>query len=209
MTHEWRQKHAIGGVFLYVIATIFVVRLGFELIPNVEVWNSLFWIIMLFAAFQTMGKTFDTDGQGKSLYLYTLVKPEVYILGKLIYNCMMMLLVAVATYVFYVFFIGNEVLENFDAWMFFVAILLGAIGLSVILTMIGAISSKTNNNLGLMAILGFPVVLPFLLTLIGFSSLAVTGAGWDKALVFVWVLLAIIMIVVSLSYILFPYLWRD
>jgi heme exporter protein B len=208
-THEWRQRHSIGGVLLYVISTVFVIRLGFEFIPNVEVWNSLFWIVILFAAFQSMSKTFDIDRGGKSIYLYTLVSPKTYILSKLIYNGAIMLLVSIITYICYLFFIGESVHEDFNGGMFFVALIVGSLGLSAILTLIAAIASKTNNNLGLMAILGFPVVLPFLLTLIKFSSQAVKGGSWDTNLFLVWVLLAIVMIVVTLSYILFPYLWRD
>ena len=60
-----------------------------------------------------------------------------------------------------------------------------------------------------MAILSFPVQLPFLMTLIKLSKNAVDGLDPTLSYGLVLILIMIIVIVVALSYILFPYLWRD
>jgi heme exporter protein B len=61
----------------------------------------------------------------------------------------------------------------------------------------------------LMAILGFPVVIPVLLLLIRLSGKAIEGIGMT-ALYKDWIGLAsIIVIAVTASIILFPYLWRS
>ena len=89
------------------------------------------------------------------------------------------------------------------------SILVGAEGCSTSPTMISSIASKAANSSTLMAVLSFPVIVPMLLMLIKMSKNAMDGlersASFDELLT----LLAINMIVITVSYILFPYLWRS
>ena len=43
---------------------------------------------------------------------------------------------------------------------FLLAVVLGGIGFAAVLTLISAIAARAGNGIGLMAILGFPLVLP-------------------------------------------------
>ena len=60
-----------------------------------------------------------------------------------------------------------------------------------------------------MAILGFPIVLPMLLATLRASKLALDGVAWSVAGNYLLAVLAIDILAVALSAILFPYLWRD
>jgi len=110
---------------------------------------------------------------------------------------------------FFSLFIGTEILEGAHWPSLMLALLLGSSGIGTALTLIGAIASKTNNAFGIMAILGMPVVLPLLLSVIRLSHNALLGISlmdnWKNALF----LVLINTITVALAYILFPYLWRD
>jgi heme exporter protein B len=55
---EWRQKHALAGVILYVLATVFVCYLGFQRIESVQTWGVLLWITGVFTAFNAMQRSF-------------------------------------------------------------------------------------------------------------------------------------------------------
>ena len=46
---EWRQKHTLFGVILYVGATVFVVYMMSGQ-PETKIWNALFWLTQLFVA---------------------------------------------------------------------------------------------------------------------------------------------------------------
>jgi heme exporter protein B len=87
--------------------------------------------------------------------------------------------------------------------------LLGAFGFSTSLTMISGIASKASNTTSLMAILSFPVIIPMLLMLMKLSKNAIDGLDRSTSMDEITTLLAINAIVISVSYILFPYLWRD
>jgi heme exporter protein B len=203
---EWRQKAALNGLLLYVVSTVFVVYLSFRVVDHPATWNALFWIIMLFAATNAASKSFSRESRSTGLYIYSLVSPQSVILSKILYNIMLMLAISFITYLFYSLFIGNLVQ---DGWMFIAALGLGSIGFASILTLIAGIASKSSNNFTLMAILGFPVLLPFLMTLIRISKNAIDGIDRAVNVQYILILLLINVIVVILSYILFPYLWRD
>lgn len=206
---EWRQRHALGSIFLYVIASIFVAYMGFRQIVDVSTWNALFWIIVLFAAFNAAARSFSTETSGRRLYLFTLARPEAVILGKMAYNAILLLTMVFASFFFFTVMMGSGVLEEADWTAVTLALAFGAIGLAFVLTLIAALASQTDNNLGLMAVLGLPVILPFLLILIRFSKNAIDGIAWSVNSTYALQLSAILALSLALSYILFPYLWRE
>jgi heme exporter protein B len=75
--------------------------------------------------------------------------------------------------------------------------------------MISSIAAKAANSSTLMAVLSFPVIIPMLLMLMKLSKNAIDGLDRSVSADELLTLLAINLIVISVSYILFPYLWRS
>lgn len=206
LQNEWKQKFSFSGILLYVISTVFVSYLCFKVIENILVWNALFWIIMLFAATNAVAKSFIQESKGRLLYLYTLASPQGIIIAKTIYNALLLSIIGIFNYLFFGLLLGDLVQ---DKTLFLLTIILGSMGFAIVLTMVSAIASKTNNTGSLMAILAFPVLIPLLITLIRLSKNALDGLDLSVSYTYIIVLLAINVIVVVLAYLLFPYLWRD
>ena len=202
---EWRSKYALNGILLYVISTVFVCYLSFRTTPPL-VWNALFWIIMLFAAINAIAKSFMQESKGRLLYYYQIASPQAIIIAKIVYNILLMILMAVIALVFYSIVFKNEV---GDDGLYLLSVIIGAISFSTVFTMISAIASKAGNNGTLMAILSFPVIIPLLMLLIKLSKNAMDGLDRSVSLKEIAVLGAINLIVVATSLLLFPYLWRD
>ena len=203
---EWKQKYAINGLVLYVISTIFVCYLSFKQVINVPTWNALFWIIILFTSVNATSKSFSTESKGKLLYYYSLTSAHAVIISRIIYNAFLMLLISLLGYLFYSLLIGNPVQDH---PYFLLGIMLGSIGLSSTLTLVAGIASKTNQNATLMAILSFPVILPMLLILIRFSKNAADGLAHSVQQPYILALLSLNMVVLVLSLLLFPFLWKE
>lgn len=202
---EWRQKYAIGGILLYVVSTVFVVYIAFVRI-DARAWNVLFWIIILFASINAVVKSFVQENSRRQLYFYTLSHPTAIILSKILYNTLLLGLISLLTFACMSFFSENMVKET---GLFALILFLGSLGFSIAFTFIAAIAAKANNSATLMAIMGFPVVIPILLTLVKLSANALrliqdTGYWRDIS-----ILLAIDVILLTLVIILFPYLWKD
>ncbi len=203
---EWRQKYAFTGLLLYVGATVFICYLSFREIVDIPVWNALFWIIQLFAGVNAIAKSFIQESRGRILYYYTLADPRAVILSKIIYNFLLMMFLSGFNLLFYSILIGNPVS---DLGLFIFIMILGSLGLSSVLTMISAISSRAGQSAALMPILSFPVLLPLLMTTIRLSKNTIDGLAWTVSQPLVIILVALNMMIISMSFLLFPYLWKE
>ncbi|MCF8319475.1 MAG: heme exporter protein CcmB [Sphingobacteriaceae bacterium] len=203
---EWRSRYALNGIVLYVVSTIFVCYLSFKGGIQGPTWNVLFWIILLFASINAMVKSFVQEPVGRHLYLYTLASPQAIILSKIIYNCLLMLLLSTLALFFYQIVFSNQVQ---DLLFYFLAVLLGSISFASVFTLISGIAAKANSPGSLMAVLSFPVIIPLLILLIKFSKNAMDGL--DRAVSYdeIVILLSLNVLVIASSLVLFPYLWRD
>jgi len=202
---EWRSKYALNGVLLYVISTIFVCFLSFVSVVSLT-WNALFWIIMLFASINAVSKSFLQESKGRQLYIYTIASPFALIISKTIYNILLMMLLTVIALGFYIL-VFDYVPK--DLPLYLVATVLGSLSFSTIFTMVSAISSKAGNGGMLMAILSFPVIIPVLIVLIKLTKNAIDGLDRSVSLDEIGLLLIINVLVMAVSLLLFPYLWRD
>ncbi len=191
---------------LYLVSTIFVTYLAFDGRIELQTWNALFWLIILFAAMHAIMKSFIQESESRQLYYYTLASGKEVIVSKIIYNGFLMITLSLTGLLLFIAFMGNP-LQNFT--VFLINMLLGVIGLAVVLTLISAIASKAKNNFTLMAILGFPLVLPLLLLLIRISNAGLAGAPLAETAPDMLIILLLIFIAFTLSVVLFPYIWRE
>jgi heme exporter protein B len=205
ITLELRQKYAISGIILYVFATVFIVYLSLRQVSPMT-WNPLFWIIILFASVNALVKSFTQENSDRSLYYYTLAHPTAIIFSKIIYNFLLLSFLSLLTYGIFSVVTGHPVQ---DVRLFLLILFLGSLGFSITLTFISAIAAKASNSATLLAILGFPVIIPILITLIKLSASALKlledSSNWRDIVN----LLAIDVILIALIFVLFPFLWRD
>ncbi|QQL48403.1 heme exporter protein CcmB [Mucilaginibacter ginkgonis] len=210
---EWRSKYAFNGVLLYIVSTVFVCYISFNLSAGFTsstgyplVWNVLFWIIMLFAAVNAIAKSFLQEGKSRMLYYYSIASPQAIILAKIIYNVLLMTLLSVLTLLVYSLFFVNTV---GDGLYYFIVVLLGSISFATVFTMIAAVAAKAGNGGTLMAVLSFPIIIPVILLLIKTSKIAMDGLERSFGYANIGILCAVNVMVVAASLILFPYLWQD
>ena len=106
-------------------------------------------------------------------------------------------------------FFGMDVLESVDWMQFLLGLFLGSTGLGLALTFVAGIAFKSEGGVGLVAILGFPIIMPLLITIVRHSTAALEGASAtaNGLNLMVWLVLNVVSFV--LSYVLFPYLWRE
>ncbi len=203
---ETRQQHTLYGVMLYIASTVFVIYLTIDS-PDADTWNSLFWITQLFICINAVAKSFLQEARGRMLYYYSITSPVVFILSKLSYNVLLMLAMNLVNLLLFTAFMGNPT-ESFLQFLFIG--LLGSMGLGLVFTMLAAIASKAMQQASLMAILGFPLIIPQLLLLVRLSKTAFSEVfrdGVPQQLVLLLVSLDIL--IVFLAVILYPFLWKD
>lgn len=202
---EFRQRYAISGILLYVCSMVFVVYVASVKVAP-PVWNVLFWLIVLFASINGVVKSFVQESGNRQLYYYQLSDPVALLLAKIIYNTLLLFVLSTLAFVIYGIVAGNPVK---DLPLFVLVLILGSSGFSIAFTFIASIAAKANNSATLMAILSFPVVFPILLTLIRLSSIAlrlIQDTAYERDILN---LLAIDVILITLTIVLFPFVWKD
>ncbi len=201
---EIRQQYSFYGVVLYIGATIFVLYMAMDE-PDTRVWNGLFWVIQLFICINAVAKSFLQESRGRMLYYQSIVSPQIFILSKLLFNSLLMLVMSSLSLLLFSLFFGNPVEKLFT---FIGLVFLGGWGLSLVFTFLAAIAAKAQQNAAIMAILGFPLIIPQLIMLMQISNSVFSQTGPAIATT---VLLLIVMnfLIIILSLILFPFLWKD
>ena len=202
---EVRQQYSFYGILLYVSSTIFVLYLAMGR-PEDEVWNGLFWMIQLFVCVNAVAKSFLQENKGRMLYFYSIAGPRDFILSKLFFNALLMLVMSIMSLLLFVLLMGNPLNQPLR---FIGLATLGGVSLSLVFTFLAAIAAKAQQQAALMAILGFPLIIPQLLLLMKIASIAfssVIQAGLGKM---VLLLIGLDAMVIVLAIILFPFLWKD
>lgn len=202
---EWRQRYALSGILLYVVGTVFIVYVAFQQLSP-QLWNVLFWIIMLFASVNAVAKSFVQESGNQQMYYYQLAHPLAVLFSKIIYNALLLLLIGGLTFAAMSLVAGNPVERRA---VFALAMVLGSFGFSIAFTFISAIAARTDNSATLMTILSFPLIIPMLLLLVNLSAHAIGLLEGSLIRDDVVLLLGIDLLLVGLAMVLFPFLWRD
>lgn len=202
---EIRQQYSFYGVLLYVSSTIFVLYLAMGR-PENEVWNGLFWMIQLFVCINAVAKSFLQENKGRLIYFYSIAGPRDFILSKLLFNALLMLVMSSMSLLLFVVLMGNPLMRPLQ---FAGLSILGGISLSLVFTFLAAIASKAQQQAALMAILGFPIIIPQLLLLMKIATIAFSSVIQAGLAQMVLLLIGLDLMVIVLSIILFPFLWKD
>jgi heme exporter protein B len=140
------------------------------------------------------------------LYFHGLISPQKLIIAKSVFSTILNLVISFVALLFYSLVMGNPV-QNMGYYC--VVLVLASIGFAFTFTMVSAISQKSGNGNLLMPILSFPVIIPFLLILIKASKKAMDGL--DASLIYtdLLLLLSLNALIGMLSFVLFPFLWKE
>lgn len=171
-----------------------------------KIWNSLFWITLIFCTLQAISKSFLTVSRNRWIYWNQLSSPGQILWSKIIYGWITMIILTLINLVLFGFFMGIPVIHMF-AYIKILILVTG--GISTIFTFIGAIASKANQAGFLAPVLSLPVILPLILLGIKasnkvFNPILVSSVNKD-----ILMLTALDGLILVLSGILFSALWKE
>lgn len=200
------MQYTFYGILLYVASTIFVLYLAMEK-PEEKIWNGLFWMIQLFICVNAVAKSFLQDSKGRMLYYYTLSGARDFVLAKLFFNAVLMIIMSMTSLLLFMLLLGDDVLIH--PWLFAGIVSLGAFSLSIVFTFLAAIAARAQQNAALMAILGFPLIIPQILLLMRLSNIAFADVIQAGVPEIVLLLVGLDLMIIVLAIILFPFLWKE
>lgn len=140
------------------------------------------------------------------LYFYSIAGARDFMLSKLLFNSLLMMVMSVVSLCLFLLLLGNPLYRLF---VFAGVTLLGGWSLSLVFTFLAAIAAKAQQQAAIMAIMGFPLIIPQVLLLMKIANIAfgdVVQAGLGQM---IGLLVGLDAMVIVLAVILFPFLWKD
>jgi len=205
---EFRTKYALNAILLFAVTTLTVVSFAvgqFSLTPEIQA--ALYWVIVFFSAMSGLSRVFVREEEAGTVHALRLAAaPPVVYVGKLTFNLILMGILEVVVFPLFVVMMGLRV-QNLG--LFAAVLVLGSAGLASLATIIAAIVSKANVKGALFTILSFPPLLPLLITCIRATRLALEGSDLAAAGPELRLLASYVVVMVTLSLMLFDFVWGD
>jgi heme exporter protein B len=203
---EYRNRHAVGAVFLFSVVVLFAVSYAvgpFALGPEAKA--ALLWLVFFFASSVGLTHAFvREEDSGTAATLRAVAAPASVFAGKLAYNIALVYALEIVVVPLFLIFLQPPM----DDFSRFVGVLIaGGAGLACGSTIVAAIISRASGRGALFAVLAFPILLPVLVAAISGTRIAFTGGadGWGTILF----LGSFSVMTVALSAMLFPFVWSD
>jgi heme exporter protein B len=206
---EFRDKNPLFSLIVYVFGTGLICYLGLVLKTNKIdgiTWNALFWINIFFVSQIATAKSFFGESKNRDFYYAFVCKPEAVIASKILYNFLTLFLLSLISFIVFTGIFNQKIGSQF--W-FITNLMMGSLSLAVGQSFLASIASKANNNATLLAVLSVPVMAPLILFLVRISNNAIDAVDSQVIVQDLLALGSINLIIISVSFLLFPYLWRS
>lgn len=206
---ELRTRYAINALAMFILVTISVIlfSIGTEKISE-YLTGGLLWVVIFFSAMSGLSRAFVSEEErGTTLTLQLIAAPSTVFSGKLLFNLVLVFLMNIAITILYSALFESFVIKSFD--LFLIAFVLGNFGIAISSTIIAAIISKASSKGTLYPVLSFPILLPLILTLLELTKFAMDGNSVSDSWVEIAVLVCYDVIMLTASYLLFDFIWKD
>jgi heme exporter protein B len=206
---ELRTRYAINALAMFILVTISVIlfSIGQEKISE-HLAGGLLWVVIFFSAMSGLSRAFVSEEErGTTLTLHLIASPNTVFSGKLMFNLILVFAMNIVITFLYSLLFDSFILRNFP--LFLIAFVLGNIGIAAASTIIAAIIAKTGSKGTLYPVLSFPILLPLILILLELTKFSIDGEAFNNSTVELAVLLCYDVIILTASYMLFDFIWKD
>jgi heme exporter protein B len=206
---ELRTRYAVNSLAMFIIVAISVIlfSIGQERIPQ-NLTGGLFWVVIFFSAMSGLSRAFVSEEErGTTLTLQLVASPTTVFTGKLLFNLILVFIMNIIIALLYSALFEEFVILNFS--LFLMTFVLANFGLAVSSTIIAAIISKAGSKGTLYPVLSFPILLPLILTSVQLTSACMVGTTFDESSINLAVLVCYDVIMLTASYMLFDFIWKD
>lgn len=206
---EFRKKHGMAGLILFAVATIYACYQVTGRRAEMESWNALVWVVLLFSAFNAIAKSWPDDEESFRNYLKHVVRPQEWILARMAYFSLIFTALTGIVFVAFSLFMGTEFIPGWRSLYFLAGMEMTALALASLLSMIQSIAIRAGGGFSLIAVLGLPLIIPVVIISTRFGVDILHGIAIMDTVQNLLFLATLTAGFVGFGYILFPYLWRD
>lgn len=221
---ELRTRTAVSSVGVFAFAALFLMGLATATLKGLTIenaltgavrpaWDSsskmgLLWVLLCFAAFAGLAHTFVHEEEaGTVAALRLTMRPESVYAGKLAFNLLLVLGVAVLVTPAYILITGMGVGQP----LVFIGVMLsGCAGLASATTIVGALAAKARGTGALFGAIGLPLLIVFLMLLMSAAGTLYTVAPSTQVIVRdIGGLLSYGILMIAVSVLTFRFVWEE
>jgi len=206
ITIELRNRSALSLTLSFAgVSTLSVsmVAGGTPFSPLVQ--SILLWIIIFFSAMSGLAHIFIREEEERTaLFLKSVSGADGVFIAKTMFNILFFAAVETVILPLFLFFLQVDVK---NVLYLVVIVYAGGVALSSATTMLGALAARAGGRSSLFTVISFPLILPVLWTAVTATRCAFEGgaAAYSTVVFF----LAFSGVLISVSLLLFPYLWNE
>jgi len=205
---EFRSRYALNAVIMFALVTLTVISFALGILRlSPEMLAALFWIVVFFASMSGLAQTFIREEEsGTSLVLKLSADGTSVFFGKALFNLLLLFMLAILIVPLFIVLLKAQIVS----WpIFLAAVIPGLIGLAGATTIIAAIVAQASVKGTLFTVISFPVLLPLLVGVIEITKVALTGGIWGEVTAPLQLVAAYDVVMVTLSVMLFDFVWRQ
>ena len=206
---ELRTRYAINSLAMFIIVAISVILFSIGNEPiNQNLTAGLFWVVIFFTAMSGLARAFVSEEErGTTTTLQLIASPSTVLSGKLLFNIILVFCMNAVIAILYSAFFEEFEIQNYP--LFFLTFVLGNIGLAVASTIIAAIIAKAGAKGTLYPVLSFPILLPLILTSVQLTLFSFDGTSFEESKFEIAIIVGYDVIMLTASYMLFDFIWKD
>ncbi|AXJ01627.1 heme exporter protein B [Cyclonatronum proteinivorum] len=205
---ELRTRYAFNTVLTFVAAATMVMFFSLNTsLLTADLYSGLLWIIILFAALSSLARSFvmETDQQTFDLLRLNTPGLPVYT-GKLLFNFSFTYTVSLLTALLFAILTGSF---ETDLLPFMLLLLLGSLGFSSVATLMASLVSRSVQKGAIFSVLCLPLLLPLIVLLSDATRELLGGAPFTGIAEQTAALVGYCGVTITLSIMLFDYVWTD
>ncbi|MCH8567847.1 MAG: heme exporter protein CcmB [Balneolales bacterium] len=207
---ELRSRYAINTVLSFVAASTMVIFFSLDTLNlTADLYSGLLWVIILFAALASLARSFVMETDQQTFDLLRLNTPGIPVYcGKLLFNFLFTLLVSLLTVL--LFAVLTAQFSPADSLQLLFVLILGSLGFSSVSTLMASLVSRANQKGAIFSVLCLPLLLPLIVLLSDATRTLLTPtAGSVNILEQLMALVGYCGVTITLSVLLFEYVWND
>ncbi|MCS7053550.1 MAG: heme exporter protein CcmB [Ignavibacterium sp.] len=206
---ELRTRYAINALVMFILVAISVIlfSIGNEKV-NSDLTAGLYWVVIFFSAMSGLSRAFVAEEEkGTNLTLQLIASPDTVFTGKLIFNLILTFFMNIVITFLYSAFFESFYIKN--PALFILTFVLGNIGLAISSTIIASIIAKAGAKGTLYPVLSFPILLPLILTCVQLTIFSFDGTNFESVFYELSIVVSYNIIMITVSYLLFDFIWKD
>lgn len=208
---EFRTRYGISAVAMFLLVTVAVILFS---VPGEQltapILSGLFWIALFFGGMTGVARSFVSEEErGTSLLLRVYGPASAVFFGKLVFNLLLMLFLAVLGILLFLFFFSRD-FRVADWSVFILQAVLGSIGIASVSTILSALIGRAAQKGALLPVLALPILMPLVIATTDSMriTLELTNA-WQGAKGDILILFSFDVAMILVSYVFFDAIWRD